>query len=180
MPTTEPTYGWRLPELADPPDGPSQMGNLAADIAATLAAGVPDPAATIYKNGDVSTTQSNGAWFTLTGLAVTASQGAITANSTGIVIDVAGLYLISVVQRTRNTSGNGLLGVAVVETGSGNRLLHAYQFGDQNDNQSPGGSRLARLAVGDNLRFQMYGNGLAMTIFGNEEDSALTVVRVGP
>ena len=33
---TEPTFGWRLPVAADIPDVPYDMGNLAADIAATL------------------------------------------------------------------------------------------------------------------------------------------------
>lgn len=37
MPTTDPTFGWRLPELADPPDAPGQMSDLAADIADAVA-----------------------------------------------------------------------------------------------------------------------------------------------
>ena len=36
MPTTDPTSGWALPEAADPPNGPSQLTALAADIADTV------------------------------------------------------------------------------------------------------------------------------------------------
>ena len=38
MPTTEPTFGWRLPTPPDPPDVPKDMANLAEDIADTLQA----------------------------------------------------------------------------------------------------------------------------------------------
>lgn len=37
MPTTEPTYGWRIPTLTDPADGPDGFSEQAADIAATMA-----------------------------------------------------------------------------------------------------------------------------------------------
>jgi len=58
MPTTDPTYGWALPESADPPNGPTQLSALAADIATTF--GSVTPYALQAKSGTIGVAIASG------------------------------------------------------------------------------------------------------------------------
>lgn len=73
------TYGWRVPSLADPPDGPSLAQNLADDVARDLARAAPDPTVLGASNG-------SGTGISVTGNYVTGSMGDLLAVPGSLVV----------------------------------------------------------------------------------------------
>jgi hypothetical protein len=113
MPTTDPTYGWTLPVLADAPDGPSQMSALAAGIAATLQA-LP-----LVQSGVVTLSFSNSATGSLTITfpvpfasapnVVASSDGSLNASYRGVNTDgisATGVQLFSRTHSDQAASGD--------------------------------------------------------------------------
>lgn len=77
MPTT-PTYGLRYPSLADAPNGPDAVQDLAEDVEATLGSIAPVSAVTINAKGDLLAGTAND---TVSRLAVGADGEVLTADS---------------------------------------------------------------------------------------------------